>query len=390
VGKTVDSDGDQDIDHEEAYVYDGQQVVLKFSRNDGQTMTAQDLAARYLYGPAVDQVLAEERVHYDFGQFITDNVLWTLADHEGTIRDVAIHNSANHTTTVVNHLQYGSFGEITSQNDDDFAPTFFYPGRQYDPETDLYYYRARWYDAKTGKFLSDDPIGFAAGDANLTRYCLNSPNNLTDPSGTVVLTVSTTIWWGGGSGGGGSNARLPYDKSEIKVYGWTNKPDGVWWYNTGNGWGWNPDYGWFWWDGHRWIGPMTSPPAPRYNPGRPPHQRPQTPRPQGGAGNPSPFDKPPFDVPSDLLHPKPSWFDRQLDRWFPHHPSQPPEGLPNPIEPLLPEGTPGPPKPGGMIPIPPLIPGISGKFDPPPFPKDDLLFPENHERKWGLFWEQRF
>ncbi|MBN2578854.1 MAG: hypothetical protein JXB10_07675, partial [Pirellulales bacterium] len=52
-------------------------------------MTAQDLAARYLYGPAVDMILAEERVHYDSG-YVTDAILWTLGDHEGTIRDVAL------------------------------------------------------------------------------------------------------------------------------------------------------------------------------------------------------------------------------------------------------------------------------------------------------------
>jgi hypothetical protein len=39
------------------------------------------------------------------------------------------------------------------------------------------------YDPTVGRFLEDDPIGFAAGDPNLYRYVGNSPTNKTDPSG---------------------------------------------------------------------------------------------------------------------------------------------------------------------------------------------------------------
>jgi len=54
--------------------------------------------------------------------------------------------------------------------------------------TGLYNNRARWYDAGAGRFISEDPIGFAAGDANLYRYCGNSPTNATDPSGMIIET----------------------------------------------------------------------------------------------------------------------------------------------------------------------------------------------------------
>jgi hypothetical protein len=47
----------------------------------------------------------------------------------------------------------------------------------------MYYYRARWYDQTVGQFLSEDPKGFAAGDANLRRYVGNNAVNLRDPSG---------------------------------------------------------------------------------------------------------------------------------------------------------------------------------------------------------------
>ncbi len=41
----------------------------------------------------------------------------------------------------------------------------------------------RWYDPKVGRWISEDPIGFAAGDSNLYRYVGNSPTNATDPNG---------------------------------------------------------------------------------------------------------------------------------------------------------------------------------------------------------------
>jgi uncharacterized protein RhaS with RHS repeats len=44
------------------------------------------------------------------------------------------------------------------------------------------YYRARYYDPKIGRFISEDPIKLAGG-LNLYRYVRNNPTNLIDPSG---------------------------------------------------------------------------------------------------------------------------------------------------------------------------------------------------------------
>lgn len=58
-----------------------------------------------------------------------------------------------------------------------------YTGREWDKETGLYYYRARYYDPMEGRFASKDPISFAGGDVNLYGYTKENPINLTDPSG---------------------------------------------------------------------------------------------------------------------------------------------------------------------------------------------------------------
>jgi uncharacterized protein RhaS with RHS repeats len=49
----------------------------------------------------------------------------------------------------------------------------------------------RWYDPSIGRWLSEDPIGFAGGDANLYRYVGNAPNNAVDPAGLL-----TAVGWG--------------------------------------------------------------------------------------------------------------------------------------------------------------------------------------------------
>jgi RHS repeat-associated protein len=58
-----------------------------------------------------------------------------------------------------------------------------YTGREFDADTGLYFYRARWYSAELGRFVSEDPIGFAGGDVNLYGYVENNPVRFTDSTG---------------------------------------------------------------------------------------------------------------------------------------------------------------------------------------------------------------
>ena len=156
----------------ESYVYDDQDIVLRF--------TAGNLANRYLHGPLVDQVLADEQCD---GEGHSKRVLWPLPDHLGTVNDLLEFDSSSGLASVVNHITYDAFGGVTGETEAAVDHLFGFTGRESDAESDLYYYRARYYDPQMGQFISEDPAGFAAGDANLRRYVENDPTNQVDPTG---------------------------------------------------------------------------------------------------------------------------------------------------------------------------------------------------------------
>ena len=156
------------------YVHQGDEIALEL---DG--LQATDLTHRYLWGAAVDQLLADDPA--------VGELLWTLGDHEQTIRDV-IDNQGN----VELHREYDSFGKITDTNG--AADLLFaYTGRMLDEDTGNQKHGYRWYDPSTGGWLSEDPSGFGAGDMNLYRYVGNNPVNYIDPSGLQA--------WKGSAGG---------------------------------------------------------------------------------------------------------------------------------------------------------------------------------------------
>src|SRR5579872_3173046 len=110
-------------------------------------------------------------------------VSWLLPDNLGTIRDVAQFNSGTGLTSIVDHLKFDSFGNITAQSNSANQPLFAFTGMLLNSETGIYFDHARWYDPHTGRFISQDPTGFRAGDSNLYRYVDNGPTDFVDLTG---------------------------------------------------------------------------------------------------------------------------------------------------------------------------------------------------------------
>jgi len=97
---------------------------------------------------------------------------------------------SGHDGTVLQTISYDPFGNITSTTGNSNNNQLHYTGREQDPDTGLYNYRARIYDPSIGRFCTEDPKGFAAG-VNFYVYALNNPINANDPYGLdVTITVN--------------------------------------------------------------------------------------------------------------------------------------------------------------------------------------------------------
>jgi RHS repeat-associated protein len=148
-------------------LYDGSQPIMDFSGTGSLTM-------RYLNGPTgeiVDAVLGRESAG--------GTIAWYLPDRLGTIRDL-INNSGS----IIDHVDYSAFGTVL----DESSPTngdrmMGFAGMERDTVTGLNLAMYRVQDPGTGRWTSQDPLGFGAGDADLYRYVGNEPEGLIDPSG---------------------------------------------------------------------------------------------------------------------------------------------------------------------------------------------------------------
>ena len=152
------------------YVYDGEDILLEY---DG----ANALQARYTHGPGIDEPIAVTKGSSTF---------FYHQDGLGTVTDLT-----DSTGVTARSYSYDAYGNIVDQTGT-LEQLYTYTGRELDAETGLYYYRARYYDLATGRFLQKDPIG-VLNNVNLYPYARNNSTNLVDPLGLIESTVDAAI-----------------------------------------------------------------------------------------------------------------------------------------------------------------------------------------------------
>jgi RHS repeat-associated protein len=93
----------------------------------------------------------------------------------------SVSSLSNSSGTLAQTYIYDSYGKVTAFTGN-LTNSFQFTGREFDAETGIEHYRARYYDSTVGRFISEDPVGQLVGP-NFYEYVLNRPTTLIDPSG---------------------------------------------------------------------------------------------------------------------------------------------------------------------------------------------------------------
>jgi len=156
------------------YYYDGSRIIEE--RNAGDAITA-----TCIWGTWIDEILSMQRDGNDYYY------------HQNSLGSVAA--VTDETGAVAERYEYDAFG-LPSFFNGSYSPlsstaignTWLFTGREYDVESGLYHYRARYYNPVWGRFGQPDPIGIW-GDpresGNGYSYVSNSAINFLDPYGNI-------------------------------------------------------------------------------------------------------------------------------------------------------------------------------------------------------------
>jgi RHS repeat-associated protein len=128
--------------------------------------------ALYTHGPLVDRPLMLTR---------GEQAYFYHADALGSITALS-----NHTGKRAECYRYDAFGNPQAVRGASIDSLFRFTGREWDSTLQLYYYRARYYDPRMGRFLSVDtaPISIGAPHTlDAYAYVDNSPTRFVDPTG---------------------------------------------------------------------------------------------------------------------------------------------------------------------------------------------------------------
>jgi RHS repeat-associated protein len=145
------------------YLYDGDHCIAESDGSD-------NLLRKYIFGPGIDEPVSMIDVEDSNATY------YYHFDALGSV--IALTNSSGSTVEL---YEYSVFGQVAA-SDANIPNRFMFTGREFDADTGLYYYRARYYNPEIGRFLQTDPVGYGDG-MNWYAYCGNSPGSHTDPRG---------------------------------------------------------------------------------------------------------------------------------------------------------------------------------------------------------------
>jgi RHS repeat-associated protein len=165
------------------FYYDGDRVVEE--RQGGQNLPVR----QYIWGNYVDELLISDQVDA-MGNYVPAARLYALQNST-----YSVHALVNDAGAVVEKCSYTPYGEVSIQNAlgqvlpvSAVGNNYLFTGRELDAETGLFYFRARTYAPKLGRFIQRD-TQFRDG-MNLYEFGRSRPTGAVDPSGEFVLAES--------------------------------------------------------------------------------------------------------------------------------------------------------------------------------------------------------
>jgi RHS repeat-associated protein len=156
------------------YLYDGARCIAEYDGSD-------NLLRKYIFGPCIDEPISMIDVEHSNATY------YYHFDALGSV--IALTNSSGSTVEL---YEYSVYGQVAA-SDANIPNRFMFTGREFDSDTGLYYYRARYYNPEIGRFLQTDPIGYGDG-MNWYRYGCNSPLGVSDPFGLSSVYGLNLIW----------------------------------------------------------------------------------------------------------------------------------------------------------------------------------------------------
>ena len=169
----------------------------------------------YVWGLGIDNLLSITV----YGE--TNQTYYALKNHQNSVLALA-----NEDGNIAESYEYNAWGRVMffdqngnkiNNQQSTIGNRYLFQGREYDSETGLYNFRARWYMPEIGRWISKDPIGISGG-LNLYIFCENNPISFIDPLGLDYIDAIFNVFTGafemiasGVSSGIGAGAELVGD-----------------------------------------------------------------------------------------------------------------------------------------------------------------------------------
>jgi RHS repeat-associated protein len=170
------------------YYYDDRRAIEEQS-------SAGITQATYTFGNYIDEALTMDRVGEPGPFYYHQNTAWSLyalSDSTGKGVEGYSYDAYGYQTIVLpgpDGILWTSDDVILPGGKSSYGNPFLYTEQHLDPEAGLYYYRARYHDPMTGRFMQRDRLGYADG-MNLYEYVKDSPPNYADWQGNQSFTVA--------------------------------------------------------------------------------------------------------------------------------------------------------------------------------------------------------